>query len=72
MIQIKKFTETDFEFRELARIDNLVNHDSIHHPDDDKRQWKIRDKRGQKKAPSMFKKTIYVYYYIRTPSVKRL
>ena len=46
MIQIKKFTETDFEFRELARIDNLVNHDSINHPDDDKNDWKIRD-RGQ-------------------------
>ena len=44
MLQIKKFTETDFEFRELARIDNLVNHDSINHPEDDKRQWEIRDK----------------------------
>ena len=36
MIEIKKFTETDAEFKELARIDNLVNHDSIDHPDDDK------------------------------------
>ena len=36
--------ETDEEFKELARIDNLVNHDSINHPDDDKREWKIRDK----------------------------
>ena len=44
MIQIKKFTETNKEFKELARIDNLVNHDVIYHPDDDKRDWKIRDK----------------------------
>ena len=44
MIQIKNFNETDEEFKELARIDNLVNHDSISHPDDDKREWNIRDK----------------------------
>ena len=44
MLKIKKFTETDSEFRELARIDNLVNHDSIDHPDDDKRDWEIRDR----------------------------
>ena len=44
MIEIKNFTETDEEFKELARIDNLVNHDSIDHPDDDKNDWKIRDK----------------------------
>jgi len=44
MFKIERFKETDEEFVELARIDNLVNHDSIDHPDDDKRQWKIRDK----------------------------
>ena len=44
MIKIKKFTETNLEFKELARIDNLVNHDSISHPDDDKSSWIIRDK----------------------------
>lgn len=44
MIEVKKFKATDEEFKELTRIDNLVNHDSIDHPDDDKRQWKIRDK----------------------------
>ena len=44
MIEVKKFKETDAEFIELARIDNLVNHDSIDHPDDDKREWTIRDK----------------------------
>jgi len=46
MIEIKKFTETNKEFKELARIDNLVNHDSIDHPEDDKNSWEIRD-RGQ-------------------------
>ena len=44
MIKIKKFNATDLEFRELSRIDNLVNHDSIDHPDDDKNSWEIRDK----------------------------
>ena len=44
MIEIKKFNETDIEFKELARIDNLINHDSIDHPDDDKQDWMIRDK----------------------------
>ena len=44
MIKIKRFKETDAEFKELARIDNLVNHDCIYHPDDDKNNWKIRDK----------------------------
>ena len=44
MLKIRKFKETDLEFSELARIDNLVNHDSIDHPDDDKRDWYLRDK----------------------------
>ena len=44
MIEIRDFKETDTEFKELARIDNLINHDSIDHPDDDKQNWMIRDK----------------------------
>ena len=44
MIQIKKFNATDEEFKEIARIRNLVNHDSIDHPDEDKNDWTIRDK----------------------------
>ena len=44
MIEIKEFKETNKEFKELARVDNLVNHDFIAHPDDDKDSWKIRDK----------------------------
>jgi len=44
MISIKSFTASDKEFKECARIDNLVNHDAIYHPDDDKNDWEIRDK----------------------------
>ena len=40
MIQIKKFTATEQEFIEIARIRNLINHDSIDHPDEDKNDWK--------------------------------
>jgi len=44
MISIKKFTEIEQNFKELARIDNLVSHDSISHPDDQRDSWEIRDK----------------------------
>ena len=44
MIKIKKFQARDKEFDEIARIRNLVNHDSIDHPDEDRTDWKIRDK----------------------------
>ena len=44
MISIKKFTKIEQDFKELARIDNLVNHDSISHPDDQRDSWKVRDK----------------------------
>ena len=43
MISINNFSETDKEFKELARIDNLINHDSIDHPEEDKNDWQIRD-----------------------------
>ena len=65
MIEIKKFTETDEEFKELARIDNLVNHDSIDHPDDDKRDWNIRDKNIIRNRLLLYKNNILigVLYY---------
>ena len=44
MIKIKSFKETDNEFKELARIDNLVNHDSIADSKEDKNDWNNRDK----------------------------
>ena len=43
MIEIRKFMATDLEFTEVARVRNLINHDSIDHPDYDKDGWKIRD-----------------------------
>ena len=36
MIKINHFSATDLEFKEIARVSNLVNHDSIDHPEDDK------------------------------------
>ena len=65
MIEIKKFTETDEEFKELARIDNLVNHDSIDHPDDDKREWNIRDKNIIRNRLLLYKNNILIYLLIR-------
>ena len=54
MIKIKNFTATDKEFKELCKIDNLVNHDSIDHPDDDKNNWENRDK-------SLFRDRLLLY-----------
>ena len=34
MTEIKKFTETDFEFQEVTRLFNLVSHDDKEHVDD--------------------------------------
>ena len=58
MLKIRKFKETDLEFSELARIDNLVNHDSIDHPDDDKRDWNLRDKINR-----IYTEKMGVFYY---------
>ena len=44
MIDIRPFKATDEEFKELTRIANLINHDSIDHPDDEKNDWELRDK----------------------------
>jgi len=60
MIEIKRFTGTDKEFKELARIDNLVNHDSIDHPDDDKREWNIRDKNIIRNRLLLYKDNILI------------
>ena len=43
MKEIIKFTETDFEFKEIARLYNLVSHDDQEHVDDIKDDWAIRD-----------------------------
>ena len=44
MTEIKKFTETDFEFQEVTRLYNLVSHDDQEHADDMKEVWEVRDK----------------------------
>ena len=36
MIKIKRFVSIDSEFKEIARISNLVEHDCITHYKDDK------------------------------------
>ena len=43
MIHIKNFTETDFEFKEVTRLFNLVSHDDKEHVDDMKDGWAVRD-----------------------------
>jgi GNAT superfamily N-acetyltransferase len=65
MITIKNFTATDEEFKELARIDNLVNHDSTAHPDEDKNEWDIRDKSLIRNRLLLYKENILigVMYY---------
>ena len=45
MFEIKNFSETNKEFLEISRIENLINHNSIDHPDDDKNNWNLRDKK---------------------------
>ena len=44
MIDIKNFTETDFEFQEIVRIYNLVSHDNVTHIDEEKDNWALLDK----------------------------
>ena len=46
-MEIKNFTESDFEFNEIARLYNLVSHDDIEHVDDIKDSWAIKDKDRQ-------------------------
>ena len=47
-MEIKNFTESDFEFNEIARLYNLVSHDDIEHVDDIKDNWAIKDKDRQR------------------------
>ena len=67
MIEIKKFTATDLEFKEIARIRNLVNHDSIDHPDEDKNDWAIRDKSLIRNRLLLYNdnKLIALLYYVQ-------
>ena len=44
MIQIKEFSSTDAEFKDITRVFNLVSHDYVVHYKDDKDEWNIRQK----------------------------
>ena len=65
MVHIKKFKATDKEFIEIAKIRNLINHDSIDHPDEDKNDWKIKDKSKIRNRLLLYdnKKLIGLIYY---------
>ena len=41
MIEIKSFTETDFEFQEVTRLYNLISHEDKEHIDDMKESQSI-------------------------------
>jgi len=47
-MEIKNFTESNFEFDEIARLYNLVSHDDTEHVDDIKDSWAIKDKDRQR------------------------
>ena len=47
-MEIKNFTESNFEFDEIARLYNLVSHDDTEHVDDIKYSWAIKDKDRQR------------------------
>ena len=44
MFYIKDFNETDYDFAEICRIENLINIDSISHPAEKKDHWETRNK----------------------------
>ena len=48
MIEIKNFTESDFEFEEISRLYNMVSHDDKEHVDDMKESWAVNDKNLQR------------------------
>ena len=47
-MEIKNFTESNFEFDEIARLYNLVSHEDMEHVDDIKDRWAIKDKDRQR------------------------
>ncbi len=67
MIEIKQFKASDIEFNEITRVRNLVNHDSIDHPDEDKNNWAIRDKSLRRNRLLLYSnnKFIGLLYYVQ-------
>ena len=46
MLKTKKWSESALDFKEIARIQNSVLHDFSDHPDELKKNWKLRNKMG--------------------------
>ena len=62
MIKIKEFTSSDKEFKEIAKIFNLVSHDYLAHYKDDMDEWQIRDKTSLNKRFLLYKNNIPIGY----------
>ena len=62
MINIKNFTETDFEFDEITRLFNLVSHDDQEHVDDMKESWAVNDKSLQRDRLLLYNGDIVLGY----------
>ncbi len=62
MAEIKKFTETDFEFTEIARLYNMVSHDDKEHVDDLKDAWAIRDQSLIRDRLFLYKESMVIGY----------
>ena len=65
MIEIKNFTESDFEFEEITRLYNLVSHDDKEHVDDIKESWETNDKNLQRDNKLDLKNSKEIFHYER-------
>ena len=61
-MEIKNFTESNFEFDEIARLYNLVSHDDTEHVDDIKDSWAIKDKDRQRDRLFLYDKNTVLGY----------
>ena len=64
MIEIKEFTSTDIEFKEIARVFNLVSHDYVVHYKDDKDEWHIRERSLLNERFLLYKNKTLIGYII--------
>ena len=61
-MEIKNFTESNFEFDEIARLYNLVSHDDTEHVDDIKDSWAIKDKDRQRDRLFLYNRNTVLGY----------
>ena len=61
-MDIKNFTESNFEFDEIARLYNLVSHDDREHVDDIKEGWAIIDKDRQRDRLFLYNRNTVLGY----------